>query len=450
MTRSRRTRALLVGLAGVAGAASVAVPPAGAVEAAPSAEPIACSPTAADRPVCPAGADPEGANFLDPTARLQAPDRVRLEGRVYVGPFAALIATRAAGIVIGSESNVQDSVAVQAAARRSAADTARLADAGLSVTSGVETGERVILAHGSSVRGPARIGVLEPGQEAPAQDSGVFVSFGAQVDGAVLERDSGLSALSRIGPGLTLPSGLLVLPGKDVQTQAEAEDPALGKVRPLVEADRLFNAGVVEVNEGLARSYSELAEKDPSAIRGINVDPGGNSFDVESDLPTVEGALCTGPEVAVPDFRNRIIGDACFEDSLAGLDDKMGERISIRADEGGPFGIGTIASMGNAVVFHALEGTDLEVGDRIQYGPGAIVHGGGRPTLDPTTQLAAPTVIGNDVRLGANAVVFRSLVKNGAVLGRKSLVVGSQLEIGQVIPARTIFANDKVFGPVEW
>jgi carbonic anhydrase/acetyltransferase-like protein (isoleucine patch superfamily) len=182
----------------------------------------------------------------------------------------------------------------------------------------------------------------------------------------------------------------------------------------------------------------------------MNIDPGGNVFDRASNAPSVESALCTGPSVREPDFRNRIIGDACFEDSVEELDEKMGEAISIRADEGGPFGLGTIDRMENRVIFHALEGTDLRVGRNVTYGEGAIVHGGGRPAVDPTTGQAAPTIVGDDVQLGADAVVFRSLLRNDVRVGDKSAVVGSELAEGQVIPDETIYANDEVFGAVEW
>ena len=168
------------------------------------------------------------------------------------------------------------------------------------------------------------------------------------------------------------------------------------------------------------------------------------------DAPSVESALCTGPSVHEPDFRNRIIGDACFEDSLAELDEKMGESISIRADEGGPFGRGTIDRMDDRVFFHALEGTDLRVGTNVTYGERAIGHGGGRPAIDPTTGVAAPTIVGDDVELGADAVVFGSLLRNGVRVGDNSAVVGGELALDQVIPDRTIYANDKVFGEVEW
>lgn len=414
-----------------------------------------CSPSSHNRPVCERGAPASLASFLDPTVTVVAAHRVHLGEHVYVAPFARLGAFRGE-IHIGAESNVQDNVRVLGGLReRMAAERRALRRIGLRGYSGVEIGERVILAHGSSIKGPARIGSgpvkeVDDGEGGHVEDSGVFVSFGAQVDGAILERDSGLSALARIGPGVRLRSGFIVLPGKNVTTQAQADDPSLGKVRPIVAADREFNAGVVEVNVNLAREYTRLYRDRRSNVRGINFDPGGNVFDQSRDLPTVESDLCTGPAVRVPHFRNRIIGDACFEDGLLGLEHKMGASISIRADEGGPFGLGTIRRMDNKVIFHALEGTDLRVGNNVTYGRRAIVHGGGRPQVDPTTGLAAPTIVGNNVTLRSYAVVFRSFLGNGAVVGTKSAVVGSELQRRQAIPPRVIYANDEIFGRVEW
>ncbi|SMB99428.1 hypothetical protein SAMN00120144_0191 [Hymenobacter roseosalivarius DSM 11622] len=54
---------------------------------------------------------------------------------------------------------------------------------------GVEIGKRVILAHGSMVKGPARIGL--EGTTIPSypdSDHEVFLSFGSEVDGAILEK----------------------------------------------------------------------------------------------------------------------------------------------------------------------------------------------------------------------------------------------------------------------
>jgi len=368
----------------------------------------------------------EEASFVDPTARLQGP--VELGDQVYVGPFARLEARDGAPIRLGAESNVQDNATVEG---------------------GVETGERVILAPGAAVRGPAQRGGGEPGD--PATDSGVFLSFGALVGGAVLERDTAVSALARVGPGVTLRSGTLVLPGKDVRTQAEADDRTLGKVRDVTEADRLFNAGVIEVNVGLAREYTRLQREDPSAVRGINVDPGGNAFDPVRDAPTVGSAACDGQEAREPGFRNRIIGDVCLADPLRQLDERLGDRIAVRADEGGPFRVGAIDRMGDGVVFHALEGSGLTLGDRVRYGAGAIVRGGGRPSATDPAHPDANTVVGDDVHVGAGAVVFRSLLPDGVRVGERSAVVSSErLTPGQVIPDRTVYLGDEVFGPVEW
>jgi carbonic anhydrase/acetyltransferase-like protein (isoleucine patch superfamily) len=411
-----------------------------------------CSPTRPNRPVCPTDAPSATASFLDPTVRVVAPARVTLGRQVYVAPFARLRPgpDQGARIVVDDESDLQDGVRVAASVRRSAGELRSLAAVGLPPGSGVRTGKRVILAHGSSVRGPARLGVLAPGETPPNPDSGIFLSFGAQVDGAVLERDTGLSALSRVGPGVRLRSGMMVLPGKNVRTQAQADDPALGKVRPVTEADRLFNEAVVHVNVGLAREYTRLFREDPTAVRGLNLDPGGNDFNRTRDAPSVASDLCTGPPVRRPGFRNRVIGEVCFADTMRELRATMGRRDSIRADEGGPFGVGEIAEMGDGVIFHALEHSDLRVGDRVRYGDRVVVHGGGRPAVDPTTGAAAPTVIGNDVRLGNDAVVFRSLVRNRVRIGARSAVVGSELAVGQRVPPRTVYANDEVFGPVEW
>ena len=187
------------GTAVPAAGTGTATPAAGVGAQAPSST---CSPTPANRPVCSTDAPLTRATFLDPTARVRRPTGVHLGERVYVAPFARLLAGRRAPIVVGDESNAQDNVAVSAAPARSAAELARLAAVGLGPDDGVRTGERVILAHGSSVRGPARLGVLAEGEPAPEEDSGVFLSFGAQVDGAVLERDTTLSALSRVAPGV--------------------------------------------------------------------------------------------------------------------------------------------------------------------------------------------------------------------------------------------------------
>jgi carbonic anhydrase/acetyltransferase-like protein (isoleucine patch superfamily) len=392
-----------------------------------------CSPTRDDVPVCPDDASAETASFLDPTATIDGGKHILLAEQVYVGPFAELLATEEAPISIGEASNVQDNVTVDARGGH-----------------GIEVGERVILAHGSSVVGSASVGIEDsdlPQAVVAAgvnvYDSSVFLSFGARVDGATIERNSGVSALGRVAPGVTLPSGYLVLPGKNVTSDEEASDPALGKVRYVNQGDFDFNEGVIEVNEALAREYTELYRDDPTAVNGVNVDPGGSEFNPDRDLPSFAGR-----ERAVPDHRNRIIGDVDLADRFRQYDRAAGERISVRADEGEPFVLGPIDEMGDDVIFHALEGTDIHVGTDVRYGDGAIVHGGGRVVVEG--QPDAQTVVGDDVRLGDEAVIFRSTIGDGARIGDRSAVVGTDLPAGAVVPDNTIILNGEVFGAVEW
>jgi carbonic anhydrase/acetyltransferase-like protein (isoleucine patch superfamily) len=405
----------------------------------------ACHPTESNRPACPSRAIPETAAFIDPTADIVDAERVTLGPHVYIGPFARVLAGEGARIRIGEESNVQDNVTIWSKFERDPDAEARIEALGLGQEDGVEIAERCILAHGATVKGPARIGI--GGGEVPVnpdQDQEVFLSFGCEVDGAILERNTGVSALARVGPGVRLRSGLLVLPGKNVASQAEADDPALGKVRLLTEADVNFNEAVLEVNVAFAAQYSRLFSEDASNLRGINYNPGNTSFTPHRHLPRLGGT-----PGRVPDFRNRIIGDVRLADPPDRLDGVLGGRIALRADEGEPFRVGHIRGMSDRVVFHALEHSDIDVGDNVSYGEGVIVHGGGRQMMTGGG-MEGPTIVEDDVTLAARAVVFRSRIGRGSTVGVKSAVVNSDLAAGTVIPDRVIYLDDAILGPVEW
>jgi carbonic anhydrase/acetyltransferase-like protein (isoleucine patch superfamily) len=401
-----------------------------------------CTPTPDGFPVCPADGSAETTSFLDPTVLIDGAEHVSLGERVYVGPFAELRASENAPISIGAESDAQDNVLIlgspDPAGGHAGAPTGRQAEPG------VEIGERVIMAHGVSVIGPAVIGIGGGSIPAdPDEEQEVFLSFGAQVDGAILEQNTGVSVLGRVGPGVTLPSGMLVLPGKNVTTNEEAGDPAMGKVRPINEADVAFNEAVIEVNVAFAREYTELYREEPNAVRGVSVDPGHTEFNPDRDLPRFAGV-----EQAVPGFRNRVIGDVDLADRFWQFHSTSGNRIALRADEGEPFVLGHVESMGDDVIFHALEHTDLHIGDGVRVGAGAIVHGGGRVIAEGIPD--EPTRVGNDVTLHDESIVFRSTIGDGAVIGERSAVVGTDLPPGTVVPARTIILDGEVFGPVEW
>ncbi len=406
-----------------------------------------CTPTGDRFPVCPADGSSKRASFLDPTTLIAGAEHVVLDERVYVGPFAEFYASDDAPISIGAESNAQDNVLLLSSrdlAPSHGALTDATTPAGAQAEAGIEVGERVIMAHGVSVIGPAAVGIGGGDIAAdPDDDQEVFLSFGAQVDGAILELNTGVSALGRVGPGVTLPSGMLVLPGKNVTTNEQASDPSLGYVRAINEADVAFNEAVIEVNVAFAREYTRLYREDPNAVRGVSVDPGHTEFNPDRNLPSFAGV-----EESIPGFGNRIIGDVDLADPFGVFNEASGDRISLRADEGEPFVVGHVDEMGDDVIFHALEETDLVVGNDVRYGAGSIVHGGGRVIAEG--QPDEPTVIGDRVTLEDEAVVFRSTIGNDAVIGERSAVVGTDLPAGAAVPPNTIILNGQVFGAVEW
>ena len=409
-------------------------------QSANAAEPVGCHPSEKNLPVCMAGTPAETATFLDPTARVQNARHVTLGERVFVGPFAEILANDDAPIRIGNESNVQDNVMILG--KRPGGNDHRAPGKGMAKP-GVEIAGRVILAHGVSVIGPAQIGVEGRNLDFDADpDQEVFLSFSSQVDGAVLEKNTGVSALARVGPGVRLRSGFMVLPGKNVTTQAQADNPALGKVRSVNEADVEFNEAVIEVNTAFAREYTQLFRDNPRNVRGVNFDPGHTLFNPRRDLPSF-----AGHQLRAPEFRNRLIGDLDLDDTFKGFSTVSGSRISLRADEGEPFKIGSVARMGDDVVFHALEESDLVVGDRVQYGRKVVVHGGVRVVTDGPS---VPTSVGDGVVLKDESVVFRSTIGKGSVIGERSLVVGSALTPGTRVPPRTVISGGVKVGNVEW
>ncbi|MBD2504770.1 LbetaH domain-containing protein [Anabaena azotica] len=391
-----------------------------------------CNPTTLNLPVCPSTAASTSASFLDPTAIITNPTNITLGEKVYVGPFARLNATNGP-ISIGDDSNAQDQVSITASG------------------AGATIGKRVILAHLATVKGAATIGVS--GSTGPFTDSGTgtsfsntqpetFIAFNAEIDGATIQYNTVVNFHSRVGPGVTLPSGKVVLPGKNVTTNAQATDNSLGKVANLTQADVALQEGVIEVNEAFAKGYTELAQASLSNVTGINLAP-VTAFN-PGGLPTIGGVVTQDPN-----YRNRIIGNVVLQDSLAALDYKLGNRIAIRADEGQPFNIGTLVGLANDVVFHALETTSLTVGNGNGYGPRVLVHGGRQVVNGAAT--GPETSVGDNVGLAPNAVIFRAVIGNKSAVGEKSAVFNSTLPARTYIRSKTIYAdNGSLISRVEW
>jgi carbonic anhydrase/acetyltransferase-like protein (isoleucine patch superfamily) len=377
--------------------------------------------------------------FVDPTAT--GFENVELGELDYVAPFAVAQigeggddeGSEGSSITIAKESNVQDSVLLDA-------------------TPGpIHIGDQVTLAHGAAVVGPASIG--EEGTCSPDETGKIpancpsFVGFNAVVDGATIERDAMILHLARVAPGLTIPSGCKVLPGQYITSQEQVGAPPacnLPNTAPVTAADRAFMAGVIEVNTEFAVAYNELKAEDPSNVRGINFNP-ETTFN-DRDLPRFAGVSTRDPS-----FRNRIVGDVRLADTKAAASAKMGNKISLRADEGDPIRVGTIRrtvsdgdaapGMADRYTQHALESTQIVLGNNGKYGFHSLVHGG------PAGY--NPTRTGRNFTLGDFAVFFRSRADDNVTVGDKSLVQQAKLASGTTIAPCTVRVGAAT-SPVEW
>ena len=354
-----------------------------------------------------------------PTLRRKCAGRSRWAIEVYVGPFATLLAEAGRKIEIGAESDVQDNVTLEA------------------TKGNIILGEKTILAHGSTIKGAAELG--EHGKCPVAMDKHCpsFVGFNSEVDGATIEMDAMVTHLARVAPGITIKSGLKVLPGKNVTTQAEAENTALGKVAAVTQADRDFMNGVIEVNVQFAVGYAHMK---PSEITGINADP-NTTFNPGMQFPTLLGTFTQDGN-----FRNRIIGNVLLSNNLAQLDDLMGARISLRADEGSPFILGALRSMGSNVTFHALEHTEVFISGGARIESGSLVHGG------PNSFNSNTTAAGFGFQLGAKSVFFASRIGALGRIGYKSAILST--DFGTAINTRIgdcqVYSGGVKVGEVEW
>jgi carbonic anhydrase/acetyltransferase-like protein (isoleucine patch superfamily) len=365
-----------------------------------------------------------GPSFVDPTVVMDGGE-IEIGHLVYVAPFAVLLAGEHE-IKIGDGSNVQDSVTLDA-------------------TKGdIILGKQVIVAHGATVKGPARIGDRGrcPGGVA---DCPSFVGFNAEVDGAIIEKDAMVLHLARVAPGVTIPSGRKVLWGKNLTSQAEV----MQKTAGVTNDDRKFMSDVIEVNEQFAEGYHELADNNPINVRGISINP-DTTFNPGGKEPTLAGVPTRDPT-----FRNRIIGDVMLSNNATQLTSLMGSLISLRADEGAPFWAGTIIAMDSRVTFHALEHTRVFLGNNVIYGFHSLVHGGSTsfpPDLTKPFPFNQPntTIVEDNVRVGAYAVVFRSRIGDNARVGFKSLVENTNVAAFVVVRDCRVVIDGVDMGAVEW
>ena len=366
----------------------------------------------------------------------------------FIGPYSTLDAHGGA-IKIGTGSAILDNASIVANPTHPHTAPAPV----------VRIGDQVLISYGARVQGPATIGAYSS-TAAPVE-----IGSGALVDGATIEPGSIVGALARVGPGVTLPSGYAVLPGKNVTTNAEASDPALGKVVKVTAADLTAVSKLLSGNLSLAAGYNQLyqGQSNTGASPGVDTTVTGIN---NGNLSAVEGASQqpgsataataylppgTGPKFPSPHrglvpgslfgFRARVTGATNFQSRAGSIAHSVGRANSIRADQGQPITIGSIGRTGNGVTINSPGGGQLTIGQNFVAGNAAVLLGG-------TSSVKA--VIGDNVSIGNGAVVNQSSLGSGSTVGDRAYLLNSTFPAGTNIPAGAIYINNKLAGSVEW
>ncbi len=395
-------------------------------------------------PVVPYGVATSAVSFVDPSVGVSHGAHVVIGQRDYVGPFARLDA-RSGYIKVGNLSTILDNASI-------------IANPTGKGSSGVVIGQSTLIGYRATVLGPARIGAFGASVQVTS------IGAGALIDGGNVEQGAIVGPLARVGPGVTIPSGMRVLPGKNVTTQAEASNPALGMVVAVTASD-LTPIGTTLVNSAtLAAGYTSVYQ----GSTGTGTPPG---YDAGSGVPVPNNGnlsliLGSGPEpgttvVAFEPVRQsprfaasttqpfqgqfhqspfRATGQVVFGQTAKQVAAAVGHHNAIRGDQGQPIRIASIKKTGNGVTITSPVGGQVAIGLNFQAGNGSVILGGTSGT----------STIGDNVTIGSGAVVAGSSLGLGTTVGDRAYVANSTLAPGTIVPAGAIMINNVKQGSIQW
>ena len=403
-------------------------------------------------PVLPYSAN-KAATFIDPSVGIVHGVHVIVGSHTLIAPYARLSAVT--GLVkIGSGSAILDNATIisnPTHARRP--------------TTSVLIGDFVAIGYGATVLGPSTIGVFGSSSQPTS------VGANALIDGATIEPGAIVGSLARVGPGVTVPSGMYVKPGSNVTTNAEASNPALGKVTPVTASQISSLTQQLLNDQALALGYTTLYQGDSStgaslgvpanvkgvnngylpAVEGASSEPGSsNGVPFESKNPISPTFLAPQGQQQPGDLFNfpaRVIGQVNFNQRADTVAGSLGRGDSIRADQGQPITFGSSLKLGNNVTIispldsaSASKKGKVTLYDNFQAGDNAVIEGG------PKVNIA----IGPNASIGAGAVILRSSLGLGSTIGARAYVADSTLPAHTVVPAGAIIIDNVQVGTVQW
>ena len=297
-------------------------------------------------PVAPFATSSTTASFIDPSVTILNGQHAAIGLQSLIGPFA-VIDSRSGFIKIGSGSAVLDNATVRSTAH-----------------SEVLIGDNVTVEFGATILAQA------PSARTAARPRRRSKSVRTPSSTARRSNRGRLSPAWRVGPGVVIPTGYRVLPGKNVTTEAEATNPKLGKVARLTSAeatqlsalltnDQALTAGYATLYQGnsatgasLGAAVSGVSNGDLATIEGTSIEPG-----VKPE-PGKFGPRFTGPngklvEGLFPPFPLRATGTANFQTRAIQVAGRSAFHDAIRADQGQPITFVGAPVLGSNVTINA-------------------------------------------------------------------------------------------------
>ncbi len=379
-------------------------------------DPVALPAVHPNTPVMPFATPTKKASFIDPTVTIENGNSVVISFQSYVAPYATLDGRNGGAIKIGDGSDVLDSARL-------------VANPGHAVPGAPVAGRQQCV---DRIRGEG------PG---PQHDR-LVLGFGgahgvgarAVIDDATIEPGAIVSPLARVGPGVTVPSGYRVLPGMDVTTDAEASNPKLGMVVPVTSSD----LSALKLRSPTAWDWPRATPTSTRAARPRGPTPAATRRSAgvyNGYLPNVEGASLSpgpsyvggtkkeGPEFLTP--KQGLIGSLLYQlprprhrpgGSSPGNAPGRWPSTSAGPTRSAPMKASRSPSARSRTPACTSpsarrSGGTLTIGQDFRAGNDAVILGGP----------AAKAKIGDDVSIGAGAVVDHHLARLGLDRRRRRL-----------------------------
>ncbi len=309
---------------------------------------------------------------------------VSVSSGVFIASNTILRADPGTRICIGRATNLQDNILLFALRN---VPVPTVTDSPCSLRSS-SLGERVSIAHQATIRN-SHIGDFS------------FVGFGAFLENAVLEEGAFVLHGADVR-NVRIAKGRIVPVGAVITRQEDADSLPLKTA-----AESSFQEDVLAVNKELASEYAALYEAGGYDIV-TKVGPSPRTSFNPGVWPTLAG------NVTLREFA-RIVGDVRI-----GAGSVVGRRSSIRADEGAPIIIGESAVIRDRVTFHALKGTRIDIGNRLETEANIVFHG--------------PLRVGDGLTVRDDAIVYDARIGNNVRIGTGAIVIGVTIRDGVSVP----------------